>query len=184
MITFTLDVESVGLHGEGFAVGWCIHNDGLETQFGVFACRPGLACGSEANREWIHANIPEIAPNLPDPRMVRAALWTAWKEAKNMAVIWNLPIIMLADCAWPVEARFLAQCVDDAPDVREWEGPYPLHDLGTYLLASGLDPTARYERTGNELPIHDPLADARQTARIFWDLRRGVYPVSAWDAEK
>jgi hypothetical protein len=178
MVTFTFDVESIGLHGEGFAVGWCVHQNGIEGHSGVFACSPIAARGTDANREWVHANIPEIAPNLHSPEMVRTAFWTALQEVKNGANDDDEPMIVLADCGWPVEARFLSACVDDRPDEREWQGPYPLHDLATYLLAVGCDPTGHYERRPEEMPVHDPLADARQTARVFWELRRGILPTT------
>jgi hypothetical protein len=70
-------------------------------------------------------------------------------------------------CAWPVEARFLAACVDDNPMTHEWSGPYPLHDLASVLMAAGRDPLAKNERLPGELPEHDPLADARQSARLL-----------------
>lgn len=179
MITFTFDVESIGLHGEGFAVGWVIHQDGIERHSGVIACEPINARGRDTNREWIHANVPKIEAHEPSPKAVRDAFWAAWRGAKFLAENGNQDIVALADCGWPVEARFLAACVDDRPEEREWQGPYPLHDLATYLLAVGCDPTGHYERRPEEMPVHDPLADARQTARIFWELRRGILPTAA-----
>ena len=70
---------------------------------------------------------------------------------------------MVADCPWPVEAKFLNACV------REYgmAGPYPLIDVGSVVLARGGDPTGPFDRLPNELPKHDPLADARQSARVF-----------------
>lgn len=180
MITFAFDVESIGLHGEGFAVGWCLHQDGTYLhRSGVIACSPSVARGTDANREWVRVNVPEIKATEATPAAVRNAFWQTWIEAKGFADGRNEAIIMLADCGWPVEARFLSACVDDDPDAREWHGPYPLHDLATYLLAAGCNPTGHYERRPEEMPVHDPLADARQAARIFWDLRAGVLPVVA-----
>jgi hypothetical protein len=75
--------------------------------------------------------------------------------------------MLAADCAWPVEARFLAACVDDQPEQRAWEGPYPLIDIASVRLAAGLDPLATVERLPSEMPAHDPLADARQSARLL-----------------
>ena len=71
----------------------------------------------------------------------------------------------MADCAWPVEANFLSACVKLNHKEREWQGPYPLHDLASVLLALGADALAVTERLPDELPAHHPLMDARQSAR-------------------
>ncbi len=69
------------------------------------------------------------------------------------------------DAGYPVEALFLAACVADDFATRQWLAPYPLHEVQTavtlteYKLAD--------ERRPNELPMHNPLADARQSARIW-----------------
>jgi len=75
--------------------------------------------------------------------------------------------VLVADCGWPVEARFLAGCIDDHPVSREWHGPYPFYDLASFLLAMGRHPLERNSRLDSELPAHNPLADAKQSARIL-----------------
>lgn len=74
---------------------------------------------------------------------------------------------MFAECQWPVEARFLLECVDDNPAAHNWEGPYPFHEIATLMLAAGMDPMAKYQRGGNELPEHEPLADTRLSVRLL-----------------
>jgi hypothetical protein len=156
------DVESVGLHGEGFAVAFVVvTSDGDELDRARFACDPTHALGDDDDRRWIAENIPPIPVTHPDPRAVRDAFWSAWEVVKGHGAV------LAADCAWPVEARFLAACVDDDPKMRKWGGPYPLHDVATARLAAGLDPLATEERQDGEDPKHDPLADARQSARLF-----------------
>jgi hypothetical protein len=160
-----LDVESVGLHGEGFMCGWTvIDRTGVERASGWIAAPPELAQGTPEGLAWVHEHVP----NIPDQheggmtlRDVRHAFWQRWLKWKAKGVtLW-------ADCAWPVEARFLRECVTDALAEREWEGPYPLHDIATLMLAAGRDPLGHYERLPHELPAHDPLADARQSARLL-----------------
>jgi hypothetical protein len=92
---------------------------------------------------------------------------------------------MVADCGWPVEARFLAACVDDARPVatdgkttadsaREFEGPHPLHELSSVLLGAGAGSGIQFDRLPQELPEHDPLADARLSVRLLLDaVKRG-----------
>lgn len=156
------DVESIGLHGEGYAVAGGIYgpNGSRRNEF-CFACNPNEAQGMGDDRKWVKENIPVIAVTHDDPRGVRAAFWELWMAHKKDGV-W-----MAADCAWPVEARFLHECVRDSGG--QWDGPYPLVDIGSVLLGAGGDPLMNYPRLPDELPKHDPLADARQSARILWD---------------
>lgn len=157
---FVFDVESIGLHGEGYAVGYVVKDlEGNQHEEGCFACYPGCAVGNESSFEWVKKNIPEIKPTHDSPWLVRAAFWRRWLEWRGKDAI------LVADCAWPVETRFLEQCVDDSPYIREWEGPYPLHELATILLLLGKDPKAVTERLPSEKPQHHPLADAKHSAR-------------------
>jgi len=161
------DVESVGLHGEGYAVGYVVVSAlGHELEADVAACSPDLAQGSAEGREWIAVNCPRLDYLAESPVALRTAFWNVWQRWKASGAV------LVADCAWPVEARFLAACVDDDPAVREWLGPYPLHDVATARLAAGFDPLATVERLPNELPQHDPLADARQSARLWLEALR------------
>lgn len=156
------DIESIGLHGEGFAVGWVVISSlGAVYEESLLSCPPDAANGTSDSRAWVAKNIPPMAVTHKSPHGVRQAFWAVWELWKKNGAV------LVADCCWPVEARFLAQCVDDDPRAREWGGPYPLHDLASVLLANGKDPLAITERLPNELPQHNPLADAKQSARIL-----------------
>ncbi len=158
---FVFDVESVGLHGEGFAVGYVV----LDAEFqvvesGMFACDRTHARGSQSGHEWCAKNIPPLTITHTSARAVRTAFferWLAWKETSTL----------VAECGWPVEARFLAQCIDDHPGAREWSGPYPMHELATLMFVAGMDPMATWARNDDEKPPHDPLADTRLSVRIL-----------------
>ena len=161
---FVFDVESVGLHGEGFAVagGVYLENGAVQYEFG-FSCPPDAAKGTDSDREWVNKNIPVLEVTHRLPIQIRDAFWAEWSRAKK-----SYPdIVMAAECAWPVEARFLCACVDDLPTERNWTGPYPMHDIASLLLAAGFDPMAKFPRTASELPEHNPLTDARQSARLL-----------------
>lgn len=165
MKKMVIDVESVGLHGEGFAVGWVVLDEqGKQISSDLLYAPAYAARGTVEDREWIEAN---VLPTLPEANCdttwnVRQQFWAAWMALKAEG-----PIQMWADCAWPVEANFLAACVADDPTKRNWEGPYPLHDVATLLRAAGLDPLATYPRLPSEEPAHNPLADARQSAHLL-----------------
>jgi hypothetical protein len=158
VLYFVCDVESDGLHGDGFAWGFVVVNGaGIELAHGY-----GRA-DTDLTDQWVVAN---VAPACLDVtcaalRELRDAFWLEWQHWQERGAL------MVADCAWPVEARFMAACVDDDRADREWKGPYPLHDVATARLAAGLDPLAAGNRLAGELPVHNPLADARQSARLW-----------------
>lgn len=156
-----LDCESIGLHGETYAVGYVVIQDGNELESGMFACPSGMAEGVESDRQWVCQNIPSLGFNSPDAFTVREKFWRRWLEWKAKGAL------LAADCAWPVEARFLAACVDALPDDRRFSGPYPLVEISTWMMVSGKDPMKDYPRLESELPKHNPLADARQSARLL-----------------
>lgn len=165
------DVESIGLHGEAWAVGWVVvDGDGVEVGRGMFVCPPYAAEGMPADREWVGENCPRLTVNCSTPAEVRAAFWSAWLIERAQGSV------LVADCAWPVEARFLAACVDVDPNGRRWNGPYPLHEVATARMLAGLDPLATVDRLPNEEPKHNPLTDARQSARLFIEALRAVKP--------
>lgn len=159
------DVESIGLHGEGFAFGYVLINaQGEVASKFEAACDPTKARGTAEDYAWVAANVPALPVTCDTPRKVREVFWEEWRYwAKKGAVL-------VADVAWPVEARFLAACVDDAAE-RHWDGPYPLHELTSIAMALGADVGTLWAlRHDNELPAHNPLNDARQSARILTEL--------------
>lgn len=158
------DIESIGLHGEGFAVGYVIIKDLEIITERLIACNPEKARGTLINYNWVQNNIPDFEYDYLNPYEVRCSFWRAWMDWKSSSNVY-----LAADCAWPVEANFLSKCIEDNPN-REFNGPYPLIDISSLLLAKGIDPLTTFERKKNELPIHDPLCDARQSARILISL--------------
>lgn len=158
---FVIDVESIGLHGEAFAVagGVYLANGAPQWEF-CYAIPLEEAKGNESDRNWVKANVPQIEVTHRSGIAMREAFFQTWMRAKNDGAE------MAADCLWPVEARFVAAVIDDCAE-RNWLGPYPFHEISSYLAAAGFDPLGQYERTASELPKHNPLADARQSARML-----------------
>lgn len=168
------DVESIGLHGEGYAVGWVVLDPaGKEIEARREVCPTVTAVGYESGRTWVAENSHPLAATRSRPADIRHEFWQAWTRWKAKGAV------LVADCGWPVEARFLAACVDDvrpavrggrgmAESPRDFAGPYPYHELATLMLVAGMTGlTAKRERLPDELPEHDPLADARQSARLL-----------------
>lgn len=158
---FVIDVESVGLHGEGFAVagGVYLPNGAVQWEFRL-ACPIDECAGDDDDRKWVKNNIPAIEETHRSPKSMRDEFWRQWMKAKAGGAV------MAAECLWPVEAGFVKACIAD-DRARKWDGPYPLHEIASYLAAAGLDPMAKYPRNPSEMPMHDPLADARQSARLL-----------------
>lgn len=168
-----IDVESVGLHGEAFAVGYVVvSTNGTVLEERLLACDPSKVQGDDDGRLWIANNIPVLDVTHDNPQEMRAAFWKAWTQWNTASYI---NAVMVAECAWPVEARFLASCVDDDRLNRRWQGPFPLHEVSTMLMARGIDPHETFPRTMDEMPLHNPLKDARHSARKL---------IHAWKAKR
>jgi len=161
---FVFDVESIGLHGEAFAVAGGVYSaaDGAAQNEFAFACSPDIAVGEFSDRKWVMENVPPILVTHRNPRLVRAEFFQEWIAAKQ-----RYPgIQMAAECLWPVEARFMCLCISDGAG-RNWDGPYPFVEISSVMMAAGMDPMVTYERTPSEMPAHNPLGDARQSARLL-----------------
>jgi hypothetical protein len=167
---FSFDVESNGLFGRPFAVGWVIVDDqGKEYDSGYLCVKCII------DDEWVVKN---VLPALPDPNCwdevdMLQEFWNAWKHAKE-----HYPgIVMVTDCPFPVEAGFLLRIVRDVrPQITMDDSPYPIVDVASVLFAHGKNPLANYGRNENELPCHHPTCDARQSVRIMLEcLRKPVF---------
>ena len=162
----SFDGESNGLHGAVFAIGGVVIEDGRVTE--EFFAR----CPIEGPvDEWVQGN---VLPALADcgqthgsAKAMRAAFWQWLTLPRGEAIV-------VADCRWPVEAGLfsaciadlLSACVADDPS-RAFKGPYPLHEVATFLLAADLDPRAKYAPL--VLPdepdrAHHPVFDAKVSA--------------------
>ncbi len=165
------DVESNGLHGEGFAVGAVVlDEDGDEVETFTARCPiDGPVNG------WVAENVLPALVDMPeDCDDVHELRWSffGWFVAHKAGCV------VIADCGWPVEARFLAACVDGDREMHAWSGPYPLHDVATLCLAAGVDPTKTRTDPAVVGAKHHPLYDARCSARfarrLLVNFRRGL----------
>ena len=150
------DVESVGLHGEGFAVGYVVVDDaGTEYGSRLYACPSTKATGTMDGRHWVAEHVPVLDTKFNNPVAIRTRFWTDWVYWKEQGAL------LVADYAWPVETNFLSACVADDPGSRTWQGPYPLHEVASFMVVQGLDPDQGLPRNAE----HHPLEDARHSAR-------------------
>lgn len=169
---FSLDVESMGLLGEPFAVGWVIvDEEGNEKEEGYLAY-PHLTEGvSPDDMKWMQEN---VLPHLPEPNCKDAddlchRFWDAWTTAH---VNYD-GLTMVSDVPFPVEAGFLLRCLKML-GLGMGDSPLPIIDVASVLLATGQDPLGTYSRLDNELPAHNPLNDARQSVRQMLQALEGL----------
>jgi hypothetical protein len=162
-IRFVFDVESRGLHGEAFSVAYIVTDGQNELEANIFAIpRDSVAGTTEENDTWLKENVPvtDARYTVSTANEMRKLFWCAWLRWKAQGAQ------MFAECQWPVEARFLIQAMDSCLDLDPWSGPYPLHEIASFMAAAGMDPMASYPYEDGETK-HDPLSDARQSARLL-----------------
>ncbi|AYV83315.1 MAG: hypothetical protein Hyperionvirus5_121 [Hyperionvirus sp.] len=174
--TLTFDVESLGLYGDAFAVGAVIHNHLGEEMGTLFEHCPhtatkeaSLDLSDPRNRsEWIVKNVVPVLKtpaSCKNPREIRDKFWKFYREWIMIAKNLKMKLDVVVDAGYPVETNFLRECVGDSFEERQYEGPYPLQEVQTAIKLAGY--TKENERLAGEEPAHHPLADSRQSARIW-----------------
>ena len=70
------DVESIGLHGDGFAVAWVVVNrNGERLGEGCLACDPAQCGGTHEGRLWVAEHVPALEATSPTPQHMRNGFW-------------------------------------------------------------------------------------------------------------
>jgi hypothetical protein len=176
------DVETRGLYGEAFAVGYILTTDtGEVVTEGINVCpRRDTDIDSlvaDSCDEWLDANCLPFIPcaDMASPADLRREFRLF---LRSVAKHFPGPLRFVVDCGFPCESRFLLEVYKnylafESAGEREKVSPYPLFDLSTLLLAKGHDPVGSYARREDELPAHNPLNDSRQTMRLWFQLLRG-----------
>lgn len=165
-----MDIESIGLFGPAWAFGFVVMDENFVTiEEGYTCCNPAAITSyyHPKDYQWIMENVVPHCPVTTELyALVGAEFWVAWQKYHAEGYqLW-------ADCCFPVETNFIAQVLEKDEYSRS-KSPYPLYDLATLLFARGYDPTATFARLEDELPAHNPLADAKQSARILKTLLKG-----------
>lgn len=162
MNIFSVDAESDGLYGDIFAIGVIAVDENHEI-VGEFG---GIAEADAVKDPWVRENIlPQLAGlcEFKTRREMRDAFWAFWAKHGSDA-------ICLADFGAPVEALLFRKCIEDDLENRMWNGPYPMHELGTVLMLAGVDPDVNrieYARAG-EVRKHNPADDAAVAAACYF----------------
>lgn len=167
MKIFSLDAEVDGLYGPAFAIAAVVRDGGKEIARFV-----GRAPDSLVTNEWVRANVlPALAGmgvTHASSEELEESFWAFWEAQKSGATC-------IAHVGSPVESGLFRRCVERRPAERTFNGPFPLHEVGTLLLALGEDPTSvdgYVCKHGLVVPFegatHHPLYDALAAA-VVWE---------------
>jgi hypothetical protein len=161
----SIDAETNGLSGRAFCVALTLSDHTGEIGSRVLRCQIGDVFVNPWVAENVMPAIADVPENCPGgyPQMLAeiGLAVDAWGGRDTM---------MIAHIAWPVEARLL---LDVYSGERVWDGPYPLIDVASVLLAKGFNPTTvdGYLRdhgiAAPEGSPHHPLYDARAANRCY-----------------
>lgn len=183
------DVESFGLYGEGFAYGYvvidgmgkiyeerlcsCNMNTTFEGEFISHELHVGGYTGDAwfdsvmDDRDWLDMNIPclDEVPNhigFEDPKALRKDFLQQLKRLRTEGVE------LIGDCIYPVETNFIAKAFEDVVIETIDDSPF-IYDINLLQKMEGL----HLPFLESELPQHNPLNDAKQSARVFVNLLHG-----------
>jgi hypothetical protein len=154
----SIDAECNGLAGRAFCVAMTLSDDNGELDHAVYRC----PIGDVVTDPWVAENvlpaIADIPEDLAEYPYLLAEVWS------TIARWGGREVPLVAHVAWPVEARLLLD-VYSGEHVRQ--GPYPLIDVASVLLAYGHNPLSVDDYlTAQRVPLpagspHNPLYDAR-----------------------
>lgn len=157
---FSVDAETNGLYGEVWAIGAVVDGPNDSEMF-----RGMIDPRLHVTDPWVREHIVPVVklPMFDSRASLLNSFWHFWMLHRDTS-------IAIADFGTPVEAGLFRACVELADsENRRWQSPYPLHELGTLLLAHGLDPDLDRRKfiDREDLVAHDPLADAL-VAQLCW----------------
>lgn len=160
---FFIDAESDGLYGKFLSVAVIIVNNEMEEierhYWGI--SKENLNIKSK----WVQDNVLPIMGDYEKCRSETELLenvWHMWEIYKDNAYV-------VADVIYPVETRLFEKCIQLSAKEREYQGPFPLIDLSSALLAKGIDPLKKrdelVERKGRTQ--HNALNDVEMSIEIW-----------------
>jgi len=159
---FSFDCETNGLYGECFAVGVVVLSplNGL-----IIDSFSGISQIEDVDNLWVKENVLPALDRLkkyPTLKQMRNAFWDFWIKHRGTGE--KSLCIAIADFGSPVESGFFRQCVMDDLESRQWNAPYPLHEVETLLIAKGVEPDTdriKYsEIKPDAVKKHNPVDDA------------------------
>jgi hypothetical protein len=163
----SVDAEVNGLYGQAFAVAAIVREDGKEIAQFVGRCPiEGKVDGWVANS--VLPSLEDMEVNFSSVEELEEAFWSFFRLNTDGATV-------IVHIGSPVESGLFRRCVERRLEERAFQGPYPLHEVGTLLLALGEDPSSvdKYNlKYGLGVPFsgttHHPMYDAI-AAVVAWE---------------
>ena len=157
MKIFSVDAETDGLYGPVWAIGAAV----LDTEPGLVQVWGSQIDPDVVTDPWVREHVvPAVnLARVSSREQLLDEFWAFWMEHREGSVC-------VADFGAPVEAGLFRACVERDLPGRMWNGPYPLHEVGTALLMAGIDPDVDRREFADRLgldqhnPVHDALASA------------------------
>ena len=168
MKIFCFDAETDGLYGEVWAIGAVVLDDDMVTHSFGYRLDADVVTDPWVRRCVVPAVVGHIGTAESREQMLDG-FWEFWTEHRDDA-------LAVADFGAPVEAGLFRACVELDRENRQWLGPYPLHELGTALLAAGVDPDVdrrAFCSRPSDLPNHNPVGDSVTSGRCWWQVMGG-----------
>jgi hypothetical protein len=158
---FMFDVESNGLYGKGFAVGAVVVDYNTGKVIHEFGGR--VQMDDNILDPWVKEHVIPHVTDLAKYNTIeqlRDDFWQFFTRHKDTCNVWS-------DIGVPVESNFIRECIEQISPDNVFTGPYPLHEVATFLLANGIDPDInRVEYAGTDITgnAHNPIYDATISA--------------------
>ncbi len=170
---FSADAETDGLYGPVWAVGAVARIHPVPNQ-SFTATFSGQLDPGVVTDEWTREHVVPVVdlPRYGTGEELLEAFWEFWAAHRDGA-------LAIADCGYPVESGLYRAAVELDTEARWNRGPFPLHELSTWLLACGLDPKLdRRAFIGRpDLTCHDPAVDA-MVAALCWEQAAAGLPAA------
>lgn len=168
---FSFDAETNGLWGQAFAIGALVYDEnGAEIARFV-----GRLPDTEVTDEWVRANVLPQLTGLPVSHADYESLLTDFSKfyLEN-----KVDADIIVHMGYIVEVKLLRD-MHQLGLIGDWDGPYPLHDVASFLAQAGEDATSvdgYVRKHGLEVPdfgtTHNPLFDSAVAALVHRHLSR------------
>lgn len=169
---FILDVESDGLWGKGFCVSAIVIHIATGDIIEIFT---QMIDNPNIENKWVLEN---VMPYLSDIKTVtnlftlQENFWSLWDKYRKHS-------ITFADSGQPVESNWFKSCVLNDMENREYLAPFPLHEVASVVLVSGIGKVNRieYSHLGDVYrhnPFYDSLASAITLIKAFVEIHHDL----------
>jgi hypothetical protein len=165
----SFDLEANNLHGIPFAIG-AVVVDGHGKIHDSFTGRCPILGEIDP---WVKANVLPVIKDMAETHgnytEMREAFWRWFLAAESTSDY------VLVSNGYPVEYRFLIDCQEAGLAERYWQHPFPILDLTSILVATGLDSGIGKSQVRKKVRLeasfaqHHPFDDAKLAALMAFE---------------